>query len=541
MDVTDFHTFESVHCPECDHPMTVPARLGNYLLLEELGRGAMGCVYLALDESLGRYVALKVMRKEFGDDPEMLDKLQEEAKALAALNHGNVVQIYQFGRERGQPYFVMELLDGERLEELIVDNKNLDEVRSLEIMADVAHGLAAAHGAGLTHGDIKPANILMDGEGVAKVVDFGLARFMASDEEIELWGTPYYIPPEKGKKEREDARSDQYSLGATMFHVLAGRPPFDADEPAQVVVAAMTEPTPVLKEWREDVQDKTSALIRRMMTKNPARRFPTYASLQADIQDALQAARAAVEDRKREAEGIPEEKPKKGKLTAVLMASAVLIAAVGGFAVMKNAAPSEATYPGRSAHLPFTEQETFGLQTAVKQLRMGEIEGMASSLQGVAAKLPKDHVSRSWASLYNGILLLYAGAPDLARVQFELARDLDPIVFDTGRSSSEDPRLLAKIALGAWEYNYGKVQKKVAGSAPYYRALAEVAIGAERMFSGAPSQAARHFKGYAELKTAAPAWAFMLTPLAGDFHIHGANEGNASAAAAFFPSPAAQE
>ena len=116
LDVSDFRTFEDILCPSCNTSITVPARLGNFILLEELGRGAMGCVYLSQDESLGRLVALKVMRREYGDDPKMLETLQREAQAMATLNHSNVVQVYSFGRESGQPYFVMELLQGERLD-----------------------------------------------------------------------------------------------------------------------------------------------------------------------------------------------------------------------------------------------------------------------------------------------------------------------------------------------------------------------------------------------------------------------------------------
>lgn len=199
LDVSEFGVFEDIVCPACGEDIKVPGRLGNYILIEELGRGAMGCVYLAQDESLGRLVALKVMRREFGDDPKMLETLQKEAQAMATLNHRNVVQVYSFGREDGQPYFVMELLQGERLDEMMADGGQVSELRVLEIAIDVAQGLQAAHNAGLTHGDIKPANILMNDQGVAKVVDFGLARFMEGGGEIEVWGTPYYIAPEKAR------------------------------------------------------------------------------------------------------------------------------------------------------------------------------------------------------------------------------------------------------------------------------------------------------------------------------------------------------
>jgi serine/threonine protein kinase len=209
LDVSEFQVFEEISCPVCGESIRVPGRLGDFILIEELGRGAMGCVYLAMDESLNRLVALKVIRKEYGEDPKMLDSVQREAQAMATLNHRNIVQVYTFGRIQEQPFFVMELLQGERLDEMMADGTQISEIRALEIAIDVAQGLDAANNAGLTHGDIKPANILMNEKGVAKVVDFGLAKFMEPGQEIEVWGTPYYIAPEKAKKKGEDSRSDQ--------------------------------------------------------------------------------------------------------------------------------------------------------------------------------------------------------------------------------------------------------------------------------------------------------------------------------------------
>jgi serine/threonine protein kinase len=293
LDVSEFGVFEDIECPSCNEVIKVPGRLGDFILIDELGRGAMGCVYLAQDESLGRLVALKVIRKEFGEDPKMLETVQREAKAMATLNHRNICQVYSFGRAEKQPYFVMELLTGERLDEMLEEHGAVSEIRALEIAHDVAQGLDAADKAGLTHGDIKPANILMNENGVAKVVDFGLARFMDPDAEIEVWGTPYYIAPEKARKKGEDSRSDQYSLGATLFHVMAGHTPFEGENPTKVVIASLKEDTPELKDHNPEVTDKTSAVIRRMMDKSPNRRYPTYASLLADIDLALQTAKEA--------------------------------------------------------------------------------------------------------------------------------------------------------------------------------------------------------------------------------------------------------
>ncbi|MCX7009103.1 MAG: serine/threonine-protein kinase, partial [Kiritimatiellaeota bacterium] len=178
LDVSSLPIFTLFNCPECHIQQMVPGKLGNFLLLEELGRGGMGVVYRGMDLALGRPVAIKVMHKSLGDDQQFLDNFLREARAAAAINHRNVVQIFSFGREKGQPYLVMELVDGGRLDAFITSSQPLTEAQALDICLEVAEGLKAAQEAGLMHGDIKPANILFDKKGVAKVADFGLASFI---------------------------------------------------------------------------------------------------------------------------------------------------------------------------------------------------------------------------------------------------------------------------------------------------------------------------------------------------------------------------
>lgn len=334
LDVSEFEVFEEITCPACEDTIKVPGQLGDYILLDELGRGAMGCVYLAQDEALGRLVGLKVMLKKYGENPEMLETLRREAQAMASLNHKNVVQVYSFGRVDEQPYIVMEFIEGKEVEKMMKDGE-ITEQRLLEIAMDTAEGLRAAHEAGLTHGDVKPANIFVDKEGVCKVLDFGLAKERDPNAEIEVWGTPYYIAPEKARKKGEDWRSDQYSLGATLYHVLAGHPPFDGPNPTKVVLSAIKDPTPVLKDECPEITQETSDLIYRMMDKEPARRFPTYESMQADIREALSAVdRAGEQQASDHVRAL--KKAKKKKMVPVFLTLLALIAGagVGGYFVM---------------------------------------------------------------------------------------------------------------------------------------------------------------------------------------------------------------
>lgn len=289
LDVSGLPGFVEIACPECGAHQMVPVRLGGFLLLELIGRGGMGAVYRGLDTSLDRPVAVKVLLSALGEDREFVKTFRHEAQAAAALNHPNVVQIYSFGIAQGQPYMVMELLEGGRFDQLMAKSEPLSEALVLKVAADVAEGLNAAAAIGLIHGDVKPENILFDSNGVAKVVDFGLARFRKGDEPTVqgVWGTPYYIAPEKITGHTADARSDIYSLGATLFHALTGKPPFDGATPIDVVKARLRQPAPPLSQFRPTINPEIAGLVARMLETDPLMRHPTYASVLSDIRRVL--------------------------------------------------------------------------------------------------------------------------------------------------------------------------------------------------------------------------------------------------------------
>lgn len=289
-DVSGLPMFAPIKCPHCAKPATVPGKMGDFLLLKQLGRGGMAVVFKALDPTLNREVAIKVMRKELGDDPKFVENFLREARAAAQINHPNIVQIYQCGKQKDQPYIVMELVSGGKLDELVAQKgKDFNEKRALRICADAAKGLNAAHEIGLVHGDIKPANILFGKGGISKVADFGLAQFAHKQKTPsgEIWGTPYYIAPEKARRQPEDLRSDIYSLGATMYHVLTGKPPFDGETARDVVLARLKEPPQDILELRDNLQPTTVRVINRMLEADPMRRYPNYKSLLGDLQTAI--------------------------------------------------------------------------------------------------------------------------------------------------------------------------------------------------------------------------------------------------------------
>ncbi|MGQ9660768.1 MAG: protein kinase domain-containing protein [Kiritimatiellia bacterium] len=287
IDVRGIEPFAQVQCPDCGHMESVPARLGHFLLLSLLGTGGMGGVFQAEDETLRRLVAIKVMLKSLGDNPEFVETFKREAQAAAKLNHPNIAQIYSFGQEKGQPYIVMELVSGKRFDRLMEAEKQLDQALVMQVALDISQGLQVADENGLVHGDIKPENILLDEKMNAKLVDFGLAAVTNRAAEGGIWGTPYYIPPEKVLRKKIDARSDIYSLGATIYHALAGQAPFEGETPAEVIKARLERPPTPLHELRPDIKKEVEDIVSRMLQPHPAQRYPNYTSLISDVQKAL--------------------------------------------------------------------------------------------------------------------------------------------------------------------------------------------------------------------------------------------------------------
>ena len=327
IDVAASVPFAAIHCPVCGEEMRVPARFANFILLTQLGKGGMGAVYKAYDETLGRTVALKVMQQSIGQDRAFVEQFLQEARALAAINHPHIVQIYSYGEDNGQPYIVMELVDGNRLDHLQEKHKALDEAFVLQTAIQVIQGLQAANAAGMTHGDIKPANILFDKSGSAKVADFGLARFKGEKPKPgEVWGTPYYVAPEVVKGQSPNAGSDIYSLGGTLYHVLTGEPPFNCETVTDTVLLRFKEPAPDPRVFKNSVTPKTAAILLRMLEMDPFARYPTYESLLKDVTVAIEPLLEARSGKK---------KPPEKKSTVVpLVIGLVALALIAGLSFL---------------------------------------------------------------------------------------------------------------------------------------------------------------------------------------------------------------
>jgi serine/threonine protein kinase len=274
----DLPPLGSVACTKCGHSIMMPMQLRQFELRSVIGSGGMGTVYRAWDMTLERPVAVKLMKKEMLGDPKALESFAREARACAQLNHTNIIHIYTFDELEDQRYLVMELADRGSLDTRIEKLRMLPELDVLDIGIKIASALDMALMHDLLHRDIKPSNILFNADHEPKLVDFGLARKTDAEQEAEdvTWGTPYYVAPEKIKRERETFLSDMYSLGATLYHALTGHTPFEAPTIEELVAALVQIPLTAPNLVAPEITQATSNALVKAMAKNPADRFLSY-------------------------------------------------------------------------------------------------------------------------------------------------------------------------------------------------------------------------------------------------------------------------
>jgi serine/threonine-protein kinase len=271
-----------------------PATLGRYKILKELGRGAMGVVYLGKDPTIQRFVAIKTMRLDEIDDT---DKLQEvkarffrEAESTGRLSHPNIVTIFDAGEEQDLGYIAMEVLEGTTLKQWSRKPHLLPPERLIPILATVADALDYAHQQGVVHRDIKPANIMLTKEQVVKVMDFGIAK-MASSTKTQtdiVLGTPTYMSPEQIAGKKVDGRSDIFSLGVVLFELLAGRPPFTADNVSALLFAIAHQPQPPLATLRSGLPPPLPEILSRALQKDPVHRYRRATEFGQELRACLQ-------------------------------------------------------------------------------------------------------------------------------------------------------------------------------------------------------------------------------------------------------------
>jgi len=267
-------------------------KIPGYTVLGKLGAGAMAAVYKARQISLDRTVAIKILPKKFSTNPQFIERFYAEGRAAAALNHPNIVQAYDVGKAGELYYFVMEYVEGRTVYDDIVTHKRFGEKDAIEIVMQVAEALQHAHAKGLIHRDVKPKNIIITREGVAKLADMGLARAVSDKEMAEAevgkaFGTPYYISPEQIRGEKNiGPQADIYSLGATLYHMVTGSVPFEGKNPSAVMhkhlKAELVQPDHV----NPKLSGHISEIIEMMMAKDVGKRYQNCRDLLADLRAA---------------------------------------------------------------------------------------------------------------------------------------------------------------------------------------------------------------------------------------------------------------
>jgi eukaryotic-like serine/threonine-protein kinase len=419
VDIGDAEPLSRVSCPACGERVRIARSFNHFELRETLGTGGMGTVYKARDTQLDRDVALKLLRKDLG--PEYANQLQQEARITASINHPHVVQVFSFGRDHDQYYLVMELVDCGTLDDQIAERKKLPEEEVVRTGIEVARGLRAAYRKGLIHRDVKPANILFNTDGMAKISDFGLAGMAETQVQTSgaIWGTPYYVAPERLNNQPEDFRSDIYSLGATLFHAVAGRPPFDGETMSASDLRALKSNPLKLRDVAPEVSRPTASAIARMIAPDPRLRFASHEALIL-----------ALKKSERILRGEPEPRSAKA---ALLIAAVTLIALIffGWFFFSRHGAPAKVTVLASAT-------PAFDINREFDDGRQQIIDGKYPAARATFARLAS--ATKNKQPIYDWALLNQAAAALLDQQESQKRQALQE-VENAGGGGFADPQL----------------------------------------------------------------------------------------------------
>jgi serine/threonine protein kinase len=264
-------------------------QLGHYVISDKIAQGGMGTVFKAMEPALERYVAIKVLRPEYASNPNYVQYFQEEARAVAALRHPNIVPIFYIGEAGNVVFFSMAYIEGETFDDYIEQKRWFDQEHAKWFLSHAIAALHAAHKANIVHLDIKPANFLIDRGNNIMLTDFGLAEKIVKDVtdsgQREAFGTPAYVSPEQITRSKTDQRTDIYSLGATLFHLMTGRPPFEGATVEDIVWAHLEKPFPVEVAQKANLPLGWIHLLKKMMERSPDDRFADYRELRTALEN----------------------------------------------------------------------------------------------------------------------------------------------------------------------------------------------------------------------------------------------------------------
>jgi eukaryotic-like serine/threonine-protein kinase len=430
MDVSAIAPFSSVECPTCRSETRVKREFGPYTLVSRHAVGGMSMVFIARDNTLNREVALKILSEEFSADERRITAFEEEARITASFSHPHVVRVLRTGKAFERLYIAMELVPGGHFEHQIRERGKIPELEMLPLAIEIAHGLKAAQAAGLIHRDVKPGNILLDAEGHAKLVDFGLALVTQGGlaQATEVWATPYYVPPETIEGEPEDFRSDIYAFGATLYHALAGVPSCGEETMDTATLRLAKQRVVPLSTANPNLTAETCRIVERAMAYRPQARFSSYEEMISQLELALKHLSSGAPGSSETSATISKRRAKKKQQMLMLAgSSAVILLAIAGLAgwwFTRPPVPQQPTAPVVESAPTVQEVDPTALIDIAKKYREAraavearEFSKAASDLVKLAENPEVQEPTRSWAGVESVLANFMAGESAAARTQ----------------------------------------------------------------------------------------------------------------------------
>jgi eukaryotic-like serine/threonine-protein kinase len=533
MNVAKVAPFSNVECPSCGQHMRVKTEFGPYQLVRRHAVGGMSSVFIAHDSTLERDVALKILSEEYSADEKRIGAFVEEARITASFSHPHVVRVLTTGRAFGRFYIAMEFVPGGHFEHHIHERGSIPVKEMLPLAVQIAEGLKAAQVAGLIHRDIKPGNILLDSEGNAKIVDFGLALVTKGGKARakEIWATPYYVPPETIEGQPEDFRSDIYAFGATLYHALAGKPPCGEESMATDVLREAKKRVVPLGKAAPHLPDDVCQIVDRAMAYEPKDRFGSYEEIVSRLQAASQRLKSSRRAGAETADAVNRRRAAKKRNERMALAAAAVVLLVAAWAGVWWISQGRTESPVAPAvvevaepELPVPVQPDVGrlYRTARAAVESGNFAAAAVDFERMRDDAAVPEPTRTWAGVEAVAALFLDGRPEDARqaaerllrhAEFspsgdsEIALALMPVVARLG----ELPPLLASEAAGGDSSAPRVMGWMLAGLKNWEQGLMEPAVACfEKVGGASPSAedawlglyqdlAGRHLKDHALL------------------------------------------
>jgi eukaryotic-like serine/threonine-protein kinase len=526
MDVSAVAPFSRVVCPACQAETRVKREFGPYTLVSRHAVGGMSMVFVAKDKTLNREVALKILSEEFSADERRIIAFEEEARITASFSHPHVVRVLRTGKAFDRLYIAMELVPGGHFEHQIRERGKIPELEMLPLAIEIAQGLRAAQAAGLIHRDVKPGNILLDAEGHAKLVDFGLALVTQGGQAqaTEVWATPYYVPPETIEGAPEDFRADIYAFGATLYHALAGVPSCGEETMDTTALRLAKQRVVSLSTVNPQLTLETCRIVERAMAYQPQARFSSYDEMISKLERALKHLSTGGDRSETLAKSAKRSAKKKQQITIRVAAACLVSMAVLGLAgwwFTRGVVPPVIASTGVASAPVLPESDPSAALDIAKSYREAraavesrDFSKAAEGFRKLAVNPDLQEPTRSWAGVEAVLVSFMDGQSETARslaaaavthcesipaesrlseYLLALLKQVQAIpaipVKDLDTSAKDASRVMAWMLAGMKNWNQGLLNEAV----PYFQAVADAELAKDEALLGTYQGLARDY------------------------------------------------